>query len=78
MRDWEALVDGRLAGLVLESAEKAEVIAEEGDADEDARTTAGTTVTEVSSNMRTARVGTMRAIHGLFPTLYVSVCGARL
>ena len=28
MRDWEALVDGRLAGLVLESAEKAEVIAE--------------------------------------------------
>jgi hypothetical protein len=28
MRDWKALVDGRLAGLVLESAEKAEVIAE--------------------------------------------------
>jgi len=28
MRDWEALVDGCLAGLVLESAEKAEVIAE--------------------------------------------------
>jgi hypothetical protein len=28
MRDSEALVDGRLAGLVLESAEKAEVIAE--------------------------------------------------
>src|SRR6266852_26241 len=28
MRDWEALVDGRLAGLVLEPAERAEVIAE--------------------------------------------------
>ena len=28
MRDWQALVDGRLAGLVLEPAERAEVIAE--------------------------------------------------
>ena len=28
MRDWEGLVDGRLAGLVLEPAERAEVIAE--------------------------------------------------